>query len=340
MGIGSEQVPYYEDLGTIAPLSYLHRLDPNSKGQRWYYKVDDDTAEVSFFPSVTTVISGTTPTPEAIKEHFIAKHGKDYKDVLSESADYGTFEHMMVQQLAKFGHNHWPSHSIKYYNQMGRDEAIPKTWKKRCQKAMLSFAQWMNDYKVKILAIEMPVYYRGLQGGIEDPEVFFGGCIDFVVEMTMKIKGDWGEVYKSGNKKGQPKLTFKECQVIAIIDYKSRIKNGYFRGHIKQLNMYKMAWNEMFPTMPIDHIFNLSPSDWQASSQPKFAYEFTSQIEKRDGADKITKDEILYSARLFHSHNEPKKTDTYIHDEISLTNHADAWEFQDTVQLLKTRTRI
>jgi hypothetical protein len=67
-------------------------------------------------------------------------------------------------------------------------------------------------------------------------------------------------------------------KINAIVDFKSG-RHGFFPQHEAQLKMYERMWNENFPTVPVTHVFNWSPDNWETTP----AYKFKNQSASREG---------------------------------------------------------
>jgi hypothetical protein len=140
-------------------------------------------------------------------------------------------------------------------------------WANDIKRDVLAFAQFVLDYNVKPLAIEIILAH---------PTDGYAGAIDLACQMDFTEKGYFGEVYKSGEQKGQPKESKRVTTINAIIDFKSGRK-GFYESHEIQLEAYRQMWNLEFPQMRVDRIFNWSPKDWRS----KPTYNFTDQTDSR-----------------------------------------------------------
>jgi hypothetical protein len=119
---------------------------------------------------------------------------------------------------------------------------------------MAAFIQFFIDFEVVPLGIEYVLL----------SEKGFGTLIDLVCKITVDQKGYWGEVYKSGDRKGQPKETSERVTKTAIINFKSGRK-GFFRSNGIQIECERQLWEENFPDMPIDMAMNWAPNEWTAN---------------------------------------------------------------------------
>lgn len=227
-----EMTAMFFDGALIEPPYKVWQL--NSKGHRYYYKFDDNGTP-EFYPSVTTILSQTMPqSPFLIK--WIADKGIDEAErYKAERAAYGTFMHAQFEELiinrvydldglkAKLkdyiDNNKLPADFIYYADDLKKD--------------VLAFAQFVLDYDVKPLAVEIALVH---------PVYNYAGMIDLPCTMLAK----------PGSKD----------YINAIVDFKSGRKGFYEESEI-QLHLYKMMWNENFPDVPIERVFNFSPKDWR-----------------------------------------------------------------------------
>ena len=206
----------------------------NSDGHRYYYRFND-AGEPEFYPSVTTLLKQVMPTPPALLDWMIA-NGKDGSvEKRDLAAAYGTFMHIQFETLVinrRYDFDNVPAVLLDYMERENLPEKVFSEWLPKIRKDVLAFAQFVRDYNVKPLAIEI---------GLVHPEYHYAGCLDLPCEMT------------------DPKTakTFT-----AIVDFKSGRK-GFFEEHELQLHLYREMWNVNYPEKPVARVFNFSPKDWR-----------------------------------------------------------------------------
>ena len=219
----------------------------NSDGHRYYYRFNE-SGEPEFYPSVTTLLKQVMPTPPALLDWMIA-NGKDGSvEKRDLAAAYGTFMHIQFEQLIinrRYDFDSVPSVLLSYMERENLPEKVLTEWLPKIRKDVLAFAQFVRDYNVKPLAVEI---------GLVHPEYHFAGCIDLPCAMTDP---------KNGN-------TFT-----AIVDFKSGRK-AFYEEHELQLHLYREMWNVNYPDVPVERVFNFSPKDWRG---PKPTYNLKDQTE-------------------------------------------------------------
>lgn len=206
----------------------------NTESYRYYYRFDENGDPV-FYPSVTTLLRQVMPTsPFLIK--WMLENGKEQADEKRDlAAAYGTFMHIQFERLIinrKVNFDTMPAELLDYMQRENLPEKVFTEWIGKIRKDILSFAQFVKDYNVRALAIEI---------GLAHPEFHFAGCIDLPCVMTdPKTKKDY----------------------TAIVDFKSGRK-GFWEEHELQLHLYKMMWEVNFPDLPVAKVYNFSPKDWR-----------------------------------------------------------------------------
>lgn len=274
---------FFDEKTLIEPPYKVWQL--NSKGHRYYYKFDDNGTP-EFYPSVTTILSQTMPKSEFLIK-WIANKGIDEAErYKAERAAYGTFMHAQFEEViinrvydldglkAKLkdyiDNNKLPADFIYYADDFKKD--------------ILAFAQFVLDYDVKPLAVEIALVH---------PVHNYAGMIDLPCTMLSK----------PGSKE----------YINAIVDFKSGRKGFYEEAEI-QLHLYAMMWNENFPNIPIDRVFNFSPKDWR--KKPTYNL--------KDQTDSPNAKKIPYLLELAAIEDEKRdNTFTAVSGEISLDNEPD-----------------
>lgn len=227
-----EMTAMFFDAALIEPPYKVWQL--NSKGHRYYYRYDD-AGNPEFFPSVTTILSQTLPkAPHLI--NWIANKGiEEAERYKGERAAYGTFMHAAFEELLinRAYDLDGLKGKLKEYIEVYRlpDDFI--YYADDLKKDVLAFAQFVLDYDVRPLAVEIALVH---------PYYKYAGMIDCPCTMRAKIGSD--------------------DRINAIVDFKSGRKGFYEESEI-QLGMYRDMWNVNFEQFPVTRIFNFSPKDWR-----------------------------------------------------------------------------
>lgn len=222
---------FFDEKTLIEPPYKVWQL--NSKGHRYYYRYDD-AGNPEFFPSVTTILSQTLPkAPHLI--NWIANKGiEEAERYKGERAAYGTFMHAAFEELLinRAYDLDGLKGKLKEYIEVYRlpDDFI--YYADDLKKDVLAFAQFVLDYDVRPLAVEIALVH---------PYYKYAGMIDCPCTMRAKIGSD--------------------DRINAIVDFKSGRKGFYEESEI-QLGMYRDMWNVNFEQFPVTRIFNFSPKDW------------------------------------------------------------------------------
>lgn len=223
---------FFDEKTLIEPPYKVWQL--NSKGHRYYYRYDD-AGNPEFFPSVTTILSQTLPkAPHLI--NWIANKGiEEAERYKGERAAYGTFMHAAFEELLinRAYDLDGLKGKLKEYIEVYRlpDDFIYNA--DDLKKDVLAFAQFVLDYDVRPLAVEIALVH---------PYYKYAGMIDCPCTMREKIGSD--------------------DRINAIVDFKSGRKGFYEENEI-QLGMYRDMWNVNFEKFPVTRIFNFSPKDWR-----------------------------------------------------------------------------
>jgi hypothetical protein len=258
---------YFNDKAIRSQPRPVRRID--TPHGRYYASLNSTNTEIVYVPSVTTIIKQTSQMPYHLLNWYV-QHGWERAEQLkNESADYGTLMHITIANYLTSKRLNLGAIPllIEQYVTQNKIQYDTSAWNQRLRQDILSFHTFAVEYRIEPIAIEMPLV-SSRHG--------FGGAIDLVCEATFRVKGFHGEVYKTGERKGQPKETFAEQTAIVMIDFKSG-RHGFYEEHEVQVDgFYRVLWNEHFPDLQVTRCFNWSPKEW--TDEPGFR--FTEQTGK------------------------------------------------------------
>lgn len=249
----------------------IRRIE-TSKG-RFYYHIDFPD---KFYKSVTTWAKQVLP-PSTYLDNWkidvgVALGSREQQEQYVElTALYGTVLDMLVDEM--FTGRAITSDYIfetmltaMIAKRIDTFNDLPVKWQEKMAKDLIAIKQWAADYNFRPVIVQQMIL-------IDD---ILGGTIDFAGFITVKEKGYWGEVYKSGDNKGQPKETFQENERFVLVDLKSGTTFG--DAYKLQLCIYKKGLEQLFPELPpIDGVYNLAPKAWDE----KPSYHFIEQTDER-----------------------------------------------------------
>ena len=243
----------FEFLGAPPDYRIVGRQKVN--GQRSYVVLHPDQPVPFFYPSVTTIIDAVIPKDKAleawaIKEFRDAKEKSDYMDM---KAAYGTVVHGAIADLVNGvlpdfeDYEGWHTYMLMATGRNGHSR-FAKTWTQGVQKSVLSVVKWIQDYQVRILAMELPLCHRG--NGT-------AGQIDFLVERNAYVQK------KTGQFKEKPP------RVIAVDDIKTGNSSDMY---VPQLGMYGEIVEHNFPALKgkIEAYGIIVPTNWKREPKCKF----------------------------------------------------------------------
>ena len=122
-------------------LAPLYRMD---EGDARFYARIGNFNEVHWYPSVTTVVGATSPTPESLI-NWIAQHGrKEANRLRDEAAEYGTAMHILASEYIEGK----PLNLAMIRERFGE----------RMVKDLLAWAAFIEERDVKLIASELMLY--------------------------------------------------------------------------------------------------------------------------------------------------------------------------------------
>lgn len=149
---------FFDEKTLIEPPYKVWQL--NSKGHRYYYRYDDN-GNPEFFPSVTTILSQTLPKAPHLIQWIANKGIEEAERYKGERAAYGTFMHAAFEELLinRAYDLDGLKGKLKEYIEVYRlpDDFI--YYADDLKKDVLAFAQFVLDYDVRPLAVEIALVH-------------------------------------------------------------------------------------------------------------------------------------------------------------------------------------
>lgn len=253
----------------------LWRLDKGSI--RYYFNPDRE----EFYGSTTSVLGTQMKDSHYLRKWQIrlaVEQGDTDAptDYMNMRSAYGTLMHILFTEALIFGRMNADMirNAVLMYRQIFELWHLDvKSWIPELKNDMGAFIQWIHDFEVKPLAIELPVIYPVIDPVTNVPILMIAGTMDLVCEMWMRTDG--GDI--------TPKTPMNNRKRgIAVIDYKSG-KKGFYDSHIIQVNSYLEGFNWncdpqggafIDPKFKAERCYNFAPKD---SRGDKYTYSFNNQ---------------------------------------------------------------
>lgn len=274
------------------PTNFIRRFQ---QGHNRFYYTLDEAFNVRLYASATTLIKdGYAEDTSALEKwrNNLRAEGKNPEYELAYLAMRGTLMHFLLGEFIQS--KDIPLNLLREYIFANAPELTTKPlfedvlakdtlW---LTKSVLAFAQFVKDYNVKPLALELIMASDRL--GVASP-------IDLICTLEKEEKGFFGEVYKTGANKGEPKESKQKRTIVAVVDFKS---GNFYDKHYLQLQLYKRIINENYPELEVEGFYNWSPKDW--ISTPSYNLK-----EQKDGRLDALCDCIFEQGRIKHSWKTP-----------------------------------
>lgn len=231
MTVEEIKAAFFDSNALREPAYKIYQL--NQEGHRYYYRFED--GQPVLYPSVTTLLHQTMPTSPFLIQWMLDNGAEGAAEKRDLAAAYGTFMHAQFERLVvarTYNFDEAPAELQKYMERENLPDKVYLDWLGKIRKDVLAFAQFMRDFKVVPLAIEI---------GLCHPGRHYAGCVDMPCLLTDPKTGE---------------------QFPAIVDFKSGRK-GFWEEHELQLELYREMWNVNFPDLPVERIFNFAPKDWR-----------------------------------------------------------------------------
>lgn len=258
---------------------------------RSYVRLNEDgTLESPFrlYTSLTTAINSCAPMEDSLLEWY-CKHGlAEARRLVKLSQHYGTLMHMEIGLYLTL--NYYDFDTVQervsaYLSTNNYWQPETDNWADELRYDVAAFIAFAQEHEVIPLGIEYVLLSK--KG--------YGTMIDLVCKMKIKEKGFWGEVYKTGDRKGEPKETTKIVEKTAIINFKSG-KHGFYRSNGIQIECERQLWEENFPDIKIDCAMNWAPKEW--ITEPSWSLkDWTGEIEQKEVDSVLALAEIRYASK-------------------------------------------
>lgn len=224
---------------------------------RSYIRINEDgTLERPFrlYTSLTTAISSCAPMEASLLEWHCKLGIVESKRYTKMRAHYGTLMHLEIGSYLTL--NYYDFDTIQervsaYLSEKNYWQPETDGWADDLKYDVAAFIAFAQEYEIQPLGVEYVLLSnRG-----------FGTLIDLVCKLKVPVKGFHGEVYKTGDRKGEQKETTVRLQKTAVINFKSG-RHQFYRSNGIQIECEKQLWEENFPDVKIDCAMNWAPKDW------------------------------------------------------------------------------
>lgn len=256
MNFESVETEWFDASALRLPNYKVGRVSYGERG-RAYIKINEDgSIEQPFrlYTSLTTAINQCAPMERPLLEWYCKLGLVEAERQLKLSQHYGTLMHKLIgkwliERHIDFGNIQ--NEVDEYVALQNYWQPEVNTWARKLQYDVASFCQFTIERNLIPLGLEYVLL----------SEKGFGTLIDLVCKMDISETGFFGEVYKSGDNKGQPKESKRRKRITAIINFKSG-RHGFYRSNGIQIECERQLWEENFPELPLEAAFNWSPKEW------------------------------------------------------------------------------
>lgn len=255
---------------------------------RSYLRIKDGMLENPFrlYTSLTTAIGTCSPMEQPLLEWYCKNGYEGAKRMLKEAQKYGTLMHL---EIGKFlAENYYNFDEVKNVisEYLTKENYKPlENWETKLRYDIAAFIAFAHQHNIKPLGIEYVLLSdRG-----------FGTLIDLVCKIDVEEKSYWGATYKSGERKGEAKITSRTVTKTAIINFKSG-RHGFYRSNGIQAICEQQLFEENFPDIKIDCALNWSPKEWTAEPSWNLK-DWSGEIEQAEIEAILSLAQIRYGAK-------------------------------------------
>lgn len=243
-------MPEFFDADALkVPQQTTYRID--NQGERLYARQVGD--ELKIVPSVTKILR-KLPTNHHLIKWYSDMGYEEAQAYVKRRANYGTYMHIMFKQLllgeSLVFHSDLMIQGFKAFLLEQGVEFEGYDFKQIAadlKQDMFGFIRWVNDYKVKPLAIEYIVFGEK-----------YAGAADLICKLTItkEVKTETFQDERMFAFLPSSEKATQEREVIALIDFKSGRK-GFHDDNKLQLKALADLWNAERPEHTIEFMANL-----------------------------------------------------------------------------------
>lgn len=270
----------------LAAKNIVRRIDDN---MRYYYTFADN--RVHLYPSITAIIDAVMPTSEYLIKWYADLGYQKAKQIAKEKALYGTLMHICFSDLLIYKQFDLSTLQTRIDTFASENNIDFNTdlWAPMLKDDLAAFYQFVQDFELEPIAIEIPLV---------SPEHEIAGTIDLIAKIKVGT-GVGGKTLKADIKKDKDGTIIedKRKDIVVLLDWKSG-RHSFYASNAAQLHFYKMLWEDNFPEISIDKVFNWSPKDWTDSP----TYLLTDQT------DSVEKFKLQHYLALFQIEQENKNS--------------------------------
>lgn len=263
---------YKDDLVLTQPRP-IYRVDGGA-GDRYYYTVNakaDGGQEFIFYPSTTTFAKKVLPMGYGLMQ-WMKQNGENSDIIRDQRAAFGTLMHICFAEFLVYGYDYFNTPQLveKYLEKTGNPRQLCGAWTLELNWDIAAFKQFCNDYEVEPVAIEMM---------LASDEMGMAGTLDFPCKMILPedkkaYEKAVKEFEKNASLKNPKELAepVKPEKKLAIVDFKS---GGVHESAELQLAISKILFEENFPGLKVEGLYNWSPKEVRQNNTP--GYNLTDQ---------------------------------------------------------------
>lgn len=248
---------WFDESALRLPPYKVGRVSYGDYGRSYVKILEDGSIEQPFrlYTSLTTAINQCAPMPPTLLEWYAKNGMTEANRLLKDAQHYGTLMHKLIGKWLianNIDFGTFQDEVDEYCGEHSYYSTEVTGWAKKLKSDLAAFCQFTIERNIKPLGVEYVLL----------SEKGFGTLIDLVCNMDISETGFFGEVYKSGDQKGQPKESKRRKRITAIINFKSG-RHDFYRTNGIQVECERQLWEENFPDIPLDAAFNWAPKAWE-----------------------------------------------------------------------------